>query len=99
MATLREDVCNFMTVSRWIIFRMRSVSDKSCREKQITRFMFSNLFGKSCRLRDGVVNYGKDKQATDDNVIRHMGFACRINKATDTHSEYVILTAFPRKKW
>jgi hypothetical protein len=24
-----------------------------------------------------------------------MGFACRITKATDTHSEYVILTAFP----
>jgi hypothetical protein len=27
--------------------------------------------------------------------IRRMRFACRITKATDTHSEYVILTAFP----
>jgi hypothetical protein len=28
-----------------------------------------------------------------------MRFACRITKATDTHSEYVILIAFPRQQW
>jgi hypothetical protein len=27
-----------------------------------------------------------------------MRFACWINKATDTHSEYVILIAFPRRR-
>jgi hypothetical protein len=37
-------------------------------------------------------------QATDDNITRRMRFACRITKATDTHSEYVILTAFARKQ-
>ena len=26
-----------------------------------------------------------------DNIMRRMRFACRITKATDTHSEYVIL--------
>jgi len=28
-----------------------------------------------------------------------MRFACRINEATDMHSEYVILVAFPRQQW
>jgi hypothetical protein len=37
-------------------------------------------------------------QATYDNIIRRMGFACWVHKATDTHSEYVILIAFRRQK-
>jgi hypothetical protein len=28
-----------------------------------------------------------------------MRFACWMIKATDTHSEYVILIAFPRQEW
>jgi hypothetical protein len=32
-------------------------------------------------------------------TIRRMSFARRIIKATDTHSEYVILVAFPRQQW
>jgi hypothetical protein len=38
-------------------------------------------------------------QTTDDNIILRMRFACWITKATDTHSEYVILIAFPRQQW
>jgi len=41
-----------------------------------------------------VEKYGRAGQATEDNITRHMPFACRINKATDTHSEYEILTVF-----
>jgi hypothetical protein len=32
-------------------------------------------------------------------TIRRMRFACWIPKATDTHSEYVILNAFPLQQW
>ena len=39
--------------------------------------------------------YGKAGQATVDNVLWRMRFACWIINATDTHSEY----AFPRQKW
>jgi hypothetical protein len=46
-----------------------------------------------------VEKYGTARQATDDNKIRRMRFACWITKATDTHSEYVILTAFPWQQW
>ena len=35
-----------MTISRWFIPRMRSLSDKSCRENQNRRFVFNNCFPK-----------------------------------------------------
>ena len=37
-------------------------------------------------------------QATDNNVIRRMRIASWISKATDTHSEYVLIT-FPLQQW
>jgi hypothetical protein len=46
-----------------------------------------------------VEKYGTARQATDDNIIRRMRFACWVTKATNTHSEYVILIAFPRQQW
>jgi hypothetical protein len=42
--TLHEDILTFMTISRWIILRMRNVSNKSCRENKNTIFTFSNFF-------------------------------------------------------
>ena len=44
-------------------------------------------------------NYGTARQDTDYNSMRRMRIACWINKATDKHSEYVILTAFLREQW
>ena len=35
--------------------------------------------------------YGRAGQTTDDDIIRCVRFACWMNKATDTHLEYVIL--------
>jgi hypothetical protein len=32
-------------------------------------------------------------------MIWHMRIACRTPKATNTHSQYVILTAFPLQQW
>jgi hypothetical protein len=46
-----------------------------------------------------VEKYGTSRQVTDDSVIRRMRIACWIIKATDTHSEYVILIAFPLQQW
>jgi hypothetical protein len=38
-------------------------------------------------------------QATDENMTRRMRLACWITEATDTHSECVILIAFPQQQW
>jgi hypothetical protein len=41
----------------------------------------------SCNLWDNVEKYDRARQATDDNIIRHMRSAC-------THSKYIVLLAF-----
>jgi len=42
--------------------------------------------------------YGITKQATDDNLIRHMCIASWVPTNTDTHSKYVIIFYFPRRQ-
>jgi hypothetical protein len=62
--------------------------------------MFNNFFfRKSCRLWENVEKYGTAKQATDDNIIRRMRFACWITKSTNTHLACVIIIAFTRQQW
>jgi hypothetical protein len=46
-----------------------------------------------------VEKYGTAGQATDDNIMRRMRFECRTTKATNTHSEYVVLIAFALQQW
>ena len=43
--------------------------------------------------------HGRAGQATDDNTVRRMHFACWVTDATNTHSEYVILIACPMQQW
>jgi len=38
---------------------------------------------------------GRSRHAADDSITWRMRIACWINKATDAHSEYVTLIAFP----
>jgi hypothetical protein len=63
--------------------------------------MFNNFFSpwESCLLWNNVEKYGRARQAIDDNITLRMRIARWISKATDTHSEYVILIAFPLQKW
>jgi hypothetical protein len=42
---------------------------------------------------------GTAGEATDDIKIRRMGIASWITKATDTHSEYEMLIAFPLEQY
>jgi len=46
-----------------------------------------------------VEKYGTAGQVTDDNILRRMRFVCWMQKATNTHSEYVIIVAFPWQQW
>jgi hypothetical protein len=43
--------------------------------------------------------YGRARQAIDYNKARRMRFGCWMTKATNTHSEYVVIIAFPRQQW
>ena len=73
--------------SEWEIFRIKFV------EKIKTHILCSSFFSprKSCRLRDNVEKCGRARQTTDDDIMWRIRFACWRTKATNTHSEYVIL--------
>ena len=43
--------------------------------------------------------YGRDGQATNDNITRRMHTACWIPKVKSTYSEYVIIIACPLQQW
>ena len=43
--------------------------------------------------------YGRAVQVTDDRIILNMCIGCWIPKAKNTHSEFVILTAFSLLQW
>jgi hypothetical protein len=70
-------------------------------EKIRTQILCSIIFPprKSYRWWDNVEKYGRTRQATGDNIIRRMRVPYWITKATNTHSEYVILIAFLRQQW
>jgi hypothetical protein len=90
-----------MILSRSFLLVMRNVANKSCRENQTTKYYMGNkvFFRKSYLLSDNVEEYGKAGQATDDKRIWLLRLACWNTKATDTHSEYIILIAFPLRQW
>ena len=46
---VREDLCKY-TVSRCIIFRMRNVSNKTCRKKSKRLFYVQKLFSENCAV-------------------------------------------------
>jgi hypothetical protein len=56
--------------------------------------MFSR---KSCRLWHNVENSRRAGQASDNNMAHALEYC--ITKATNTYSEYLTLTAFPRQPW
>jgi len=52
---------------------------------------------KSYCLWDNVGKYCASRQATGDNIVRPTPFACWINKAAYTHSDYITLLLFHGK--
>ena len=73
------------------------VSDKSCRANRNSIFMLDNFFRKSCCLRDTWKNIVQPDRP--QMTVWCMHTACWIPKATNTHSQYVILIACPQQQW
>jgi len=95
--SLLEDRYTFLIISRSVLFRMRKVWDRSCRETQNAHFLFNFFFlRKSCRLWDmwkHLVERGRPHFTK-----WRMRFACWIPKATNSHPEYVTIVAFPLQR-
>jgi hypothetical protein len=70
----------------------------------VTHFIFNNFFLAIVpHLQDNVEKYGRARQSTDDNKTQHRkGNICvpdNYGKNMNTHSEYLIVTAFPWQHW
>jgi hypothetical protein len=59
----------------------------------VTFFFFENSAGYEIMWKN-IVERGRPQM-----TIWRTSIACWITKATNTHSEYVVLSAFPRQKW
>jgi hypothetical protein len=68
-------------------------------EKIKTHVVCLVTVSENCAVCENVVNYGRARQATDDNIIQRMRLACWIPKATNTHSEFGILISFSLQQW
>jgi hypothetical protein len=79
---------------------MRNFTDKFCTENQNTHFMFNDVFPKNVPFmkKRGKIRYDPGR-AQLINIIRIMRLARWLTEATDTHSECIILIAFPRQQW
>ena len=77
---------------------MRNVLKPSCTENQNTHFVFNNFFPENGAVYEivwkNIVGRGRAQM-----TIWRMCIACCIPKATNTHSQYVILIAFPLQQW
>jgi hypothetical protein len=92
-------VIHFFIIPRSVLLTMRSISDTCCTEIQITYFIFDNFyFSKILPFFEitwkNIVERGRPQM-----TIWRMRVACWITKAIYTHSEYVILIAFPLQQW
>jgi hypothetical protein len=98
--TLQEDQYNltFFIISRTVLLRMRNVSDKICRENQNTHFTFNNFFFEN-RIIYKIMLKNIVKPDRPQMTMWRMRVACWVPKTTNSHSEQVILTAFPLQQW
>ena len=75
---------------KWEMFQIKVV------EKIKTRILcLITFFLKPCRLCDNVEKYGGAREATGDNRIRRMRFACWVSKAKRTHTPAHLSTPPP----
>ena len=92
--TLHEEQCTFMMKTFSVLLRIKNMPDKSCSEHKNTHFMLNKVFfSKNVPFVRYVEKYCRLGQAKMK--IWRMHIACWIPKATNPHSEYVILIAFP----
>jgi hypothetical protein len=59
--------------------------------------MFNLFFSENRAVYKANVGKCRAGQATDDKITRCKRFACWITRSIGTHSEYVILLAFPQQ--
>jgi hypothetical protein len=94
--TLCQDQYTFLYISRSVRLKMRKASDKRCREYRNKRCISTNIYE---NLKVFEMSENNAEQNKPQMTIWSTHIACWISKATNTHSEYVILYAFTLQYW
>jgi hypothetical protein len=76
---------------------MKSVSDILVGKIKTNIFYSKTFFPQIVPRMDNVKKYGRADQATDGNMIRRTRITFWVSKATNAHSKYEILLAFPQE--
>jgi hypothetical protein len=92
--TWHEDKYTFLIISCSVLFRIKNISDETCRENQSTHFTFSN-FSFENRAICEIIWKNVIVPARPQVIVWLIRIACWIPKATNEPSDYVILIAFP----
>jgi hypothetical protein len=79
--------------SEWEVLQAKVV-----RENHNTHFMFNHFFFENSAGNETMWNNTVEPKGPQMTICR-MRMACWIIKATNTHSEYVILIVFPLQQW
>ena len=95
--TLHRNLCTFMIISPPEFILEYETYRPKLQRKLNTHLVlhYSVPPGKSWSWWDNVAQYCTAGQDTHDNTMRRMRSTCWIAKVTNTHSNYVILLAFP----
>ena len=86
-----------MIVSRSVLFRMGIVSDESCTEIKTCILSFTTFSENRTVYEIMWKNIAVPNRPQI--TTWRMRFAAWLTKATDTHSEYVVLISFLRQQW
>jgi len=94
--TLHADQYTFFYHIMLILLRMKNISKRCCREKThflcaVTFFLNSAVYEIMCK---NILEPGRTQM-----TMWGMCIACWIPKATNTHSDYVLLIAFLMQQW
>jgi len=86
-----------MTLSGSVFLRMGNVSDIFVRKTKTHKLCSVKFSPKNLAVYK-ITWKNMEGPPKPQMAILCMGVACWINKGTDTHSEYIILIAFPRQQ-
>jgi hypothetical protein len=84
MATLHDDLCTIMTISRWILLNMRNISDKSSGESR-TNILRSVTFSENRAVYE-IMLISIAEQDMPQVTIWRTRFTCWITMATHTRT-------------
>jgi len=90
-------LCTFMTISRWIILRMKMFQARVVKKIENTHCRFNIFFSENRAFYEIMWRNTLEPDMPHD--MSRMRIAWEITKSTNTHSECVILIAFPRQQW